>query len=474
MWALQKFAMYLEGSSFKVITDHKPLTYLLSLKEPRGKLARWRVELDTFDFEIEHRPGKLMAVPDALSRASLVGAVNISGLWSPYELMCLQQQDNSVGLLYKWVKSGYKLNNLKQRMVHRAVQKHGKNFVLKDGILILRPKQVESVPRVVIPVNNAANVLEALHDRSGHFSYSKTLQKVKLSFYWFDLHKDVKAWCNSCEVCLKRKNPTVPDHQPVGTLPIPDGPGRWWHMDVVGPLVKSTAGNRYLLVLTDPFSKWPEAFAVPDQTAKTTADMIYQGIVCRYGVPEGLHADQGRNFETQLMKELCQRLGIRRTRSSPFNPQGNGQAERTNRTLAERLAMDLEAMDQTDWDEKLSSALSAIRTVPNCTTGESPHFLVFGSEARTIADVVYPTDNSKDDQTNRQDAFSKTLDRLTAIHGKVRKRMMDENAKRLKRQNKNTRFTPFEEGEKVWVYGPPARKRAFQEIAGRKVERTFT
>ena len=163
-----------------------------------------------------------MAVPDALLRAPLVGAVNISGLWSPYELMCLQQQDNSVGLLYKWVKSGYKLNNVKQRMVHRAIQKHGKNFVLKDGILILRA-------RVVIPVNNAANVLEALHDRSGHFSYSKTLQKVKLSFYWFDLHKDVKAWCNSCEVCLKRKNPTVPDHQPVGTLPIPDlaGGGIW-------------------------------------------------------------------------------------------------------------------------------------------------------------------------------------------------------------------------------------------------------
>ena len=81
--------------------------------------------------------------------------------------MCLQQQDNSVGLLYKWVKSGYKLNNVKQRMVHRAIQKHGKNFVLKDGILILRPKQAESVPRTIIPVNNAANVFEALHDRCG-------------------------------------------------------------------------------------------------------------------------------------------------------------------------------------------------------------------------------------------------------------------------------------------------------------------
>ena len=95
-------------------------------------------------------------------------------------------------------------------------------------------------------------------------------------------------------------------------------------------------------------------------------------------------------------------------------------------------------MDQMDWDEKLSLALSSIRTVPNCTTGESPHFLVFGSEARTIADVVYPMDYSKDDQTKCQDAFTKTLDRLTAIHGKVRKRIMNKNAKCLKHQNKNT------------------------------------
>lgn len=459
VWALQKFAMYLEGSPFKVITDHKPLTYLLSLKEPRGKLARWRVELDTFDFEIEHRPGKLMAVPDALSRAPVVGAVNISGLWSPYELMCLQQGDDEVGVLYKWAKSGYKLTNINQRTVHRAIQEHGKNFVIQDGILVLNVKQVENVvPRVVIPVNTAEMVLETLHDRSGHFGYSKTLAKVKSSFFWFGLQKDVKAWCKSCEVCLKRKNPTVPDHQPVGTLPIPDGPCQWWHMDVVGPLVKTTNDNRYLLVLTDPFSKWPEAFAMPNQTAKTTADKIYQGIVCRYGVPEGLHADQGRNFEANLMKELCQRLGIKRTRSSPFNPQGNGQAERTNRTLAERLAMDLDAMDQSDWDEKLPSALAAIRTAPNSTTGESPYFLLFGTEARTIADVVHPKEKQEGGQPQDANEFRNKITRLQDIHQKVKTRVMDEHAKRHKRQEMDIRFTPFKEGEKVWMYGPPPKK----------------
>ena len=245
VWALQKFAMYLEGSHFKVITDHKPLTYLLSLKEPRGKLARWRVELDTFDFEIAHRPGKLMTVPDALSRAPVVGAVNISGLWSPYELVCLQQQDDAVGVLYNWVKSRYKLKDIKQRTVHQAIQEHGRNFVLKDGILVLNSRKTDNVvPRAVIPANTADSVLEALHDQSGHFGFMKTLAKVKSSFYWFGLRKDVRAWCNSCEVCLKRKNPTVPDHPPIGNLPVPGGPCRWWHMDVVGPLVKSKAGNR--------------------------------------------------------------------------------------------------------------------------------------------------------------------------------------------------------------------------------------
>ncbi len=85
-----------------------------------------------------------MTVPDALSRAPLVGAVNFSGLWSPYELVCLQQQDEAVGVLYKWVKSGYKLKDIKQRTVHRAIQDRGKNFVLKDGIFVLHPRLIMS------------------------------------------------------------------------------------------------------------------------------------------------------------------------------------------------------------------------------------------------------------------------------------------------------------------------------------------
>ena len=462
VWALQKFAMYLEGSHFKVITDHKPLTYLLSLKEPRGKLARWRVELDNFDFEIQHRPGKLMTVPDTLSRAPLLGAVNLTGLWSPYELMCLQREDNDVSILYEWVKSGYKqkLATIKSHTVLRAIKEHGKKFLIQDGTLLLQRKQGENlISRAVIPVSSAESVLEVLHDRSGHFGYVKTLAKVKSRFFWFGLSKDVQAWCNSCIVCLKRKNPTVPDHQPLGALPVPNGPCQWWHMDVIGPLVKTASGNRFLLVLTDPFSKWCEAFAIPNQTAKIIAGKIYHEIVCRFGVPEGIHADQGTNFEAQLMKELCQRLGIRRTRSSPFNPQGNGQAERTNRTLAERLAMDLEATDQSDWDEKLSSALAALRTAPNSTTRETPFRLLFGFEARTITDVG-SSQALQSGERNSLDAkeFSTRLTHLQNVHQNVKTRILNEQRKRRKCQETRLRFTPFKEGEKVWVYGPPSKK----------------
>ncbi len=114
-------------------------------------------------------------------------------------------------------------------------------------------------------------------------------------------------------------------------------------------------GGIDMFVTRDTFSKWVEAFAVPDQAAATTARIILNEIVCRYGLPEGLHSDQGRNFEAKLLQELCSKLGVKRTRTPPYNPQ----CKRMNRTLAERIALLIEAQDQRDWDQKLPSALSA-------------------------------------------------------------------------------------------------------------------
>ena len=216
----------------------------------------------------------------------------------------------------------------------------GDKLRMDNGVLVLLRRDGDKEERrAFLPIGVAERVLKVLHDDKGHFGFAKTKEAVKSRYFWFNWQKDVKHWCNSCETCLRRKYPTVLERQPTGQLPAPTRPFRWWHMDFAGPLPKTTRGNKYIFALTGPFTKWPEAFAVPDQSAQTTAEVVYREIVCRYGVPDGLHADQGKNFEANLMRELCKRLDIQRTRSSPANPQGNGQAERTNRTLAERLAI---------------------------------------------------------------------------------------------------------------------------------------
>ena len=135
VWALEKFAMYLEGFHFKVITDHKPLTYLMQLKEPRGKLARWRVALDNFDFQIQHRPGRLMAVADALSRAP-VSAITLEGLWSETALNALQQSDQDVQTMYRWVETRVKPKEIKHH-VNSFLRTNGDKLRINNGLLVL-------------------------------------------------------------------------------------------------------------------------------------------------------------------------------------------------------------------------------------------------------------------------------------------------------------------------------------------------
>lgn len=88
-------------------------------------------------------------------------------------------------------------------------------------------------------------------------------------------------------------------------------------IDVLGPLPKTGSGNQYILIAQDYFTKWPEAFAIPDQQAETVAEILVTQFFTRFGVPIELHSDQGRNFEAQTFQEVCRLLGIHKTRTTP-------------------------------------------------------------------------------------------------------------------------------------------------------------
>uniref|UniRef100_A0A3Q2QXS5 Integrase catalytic domain-containing protein n=1 Tax=Fundulus heteroclitus TaxID=8078 RepID=A0A3Q2QXS5_FUNHE len=151
------------------------------------------------------------------------------------------------------------------------------------------------------------------------------------------------------------------------------------HLDILGPFPISSSGNKYILVIMDQFTRWVEAFPVPDQGAETTARMLVNNFLARFGAPLELHTDQGRNFESVLFKSICQLFQISKTRTTPYHPASNGQVERFNRTLLQMIRCYVD-QNQKNWDEHLSLLTAAYRSAQNSSTGFSPNMLMLGRE----------------------------------------------------------------------------------------------
>ena len=159
-------------------------------------------------------------------------------------------------------------------------------------------------------------------------------------------------------------------------------------MDILGPLPRTARKNKYILVPTDTFTKFIKAFPILDLEAQTSTDVIVREIICSYGLPRILHSDQGRSFEAQVMKAMCEALGVQKSRAAPYHPQGNSCVERFNRTLENMLSMTVKE-DQSDWDLQIPFVMAAYHVTPRSSTGYSPNFMMFGRESAMPTEVAY-------------------------------------------------------------------------------------
>ena len=159
-------------------------------------------------------------------------------------------------------------------------------------------------------------------------------------------------------------------------------------VDIARPFPESNRGNRCLLVAMDYFTKWPEVYAIPNQEASTVANILVSNFFCHVGVPMELHSDQGwtRDFESRLVWEVLDRLGVHKTRTIPLHPQSDGMVEWYMKTVEEHLRK-VVSIHQWDWDERLLIFLLAYRASTHETTGVTPANMVFGRELRLQPDV---------------------------------------------------------------------------------------
>jgi len=148
-------------------------------------------------------------------------------------------------------------------------------------------------------------------------------------------------------------------------------------------------GNSWILVLTDHFTRWANALAIPDVSAPTVARVLDQHVFCYFSLPEQIHSDQGAQFQSQLMSDLCRLWGVNQSRTTPYHPQRNGVVERNNRMLSDALRSLLLCRSQEEWDTALPQVTRPHRSTLHTSIGETPNLLMLGRETLMLDHLTY-------------------------------------------------------------------------------------
>ncbi|KAL5004007.1 hypothetical protein ScPMuIL_017463 [Solemya velum] len=275
---------------------------------------------------------------------------------------------------------------------------------------------------------------------------------------------DVANYCKSCPECQKGKSKGI-QKAPLVPIPHMEEPFSRIAIDFVGPLPLTERKNRYILVCVDYATRYPEAFALSNQNAETVAECLVS-LFSRVGVPKEILSDQGSNFMSDLMKELCRLLSIKKLSSTPYHPQTNGLVEKFNGTL--KTMLKTYAMSESrNWDKHLPYVLFAYREVPNETTGFSPFELLYGRHIRGPLEILKEEwEEPSDGKTSVVSFILETRDRMRAMRQLV---CMNEKVSKKKQKtyyDRKARHRVLERGQKVLLLLPTSKSKLLAQWKG--------
>jgi hypothetical protein len=281
------------------------------------------------------------------------------------------------------------------------------------------------------------------HETGGHLGTEAVYGKIAERFYWKGMYNDVREYIKRCDTCQRRGNKGGKGY----LNPIEIGePFERIGLDFVGPLPRTRRGNRYILVMTDYLTKWPEAEAMKEATSENVVEFIYEKIICRHGCPKVILTDRGAHFNNKIVDGLCGKFKIKHKLSSPYHPETNGLVERFNRTLCESLAK--VTGNEEDWDQHIQQVLFAYRTMKQNTIKRTPFYMMYGREAKL------PTEEITRKEINfGKESIHKRIYELIDLeeeHEKTRKRIIESQEKQKRRHDENIKEeTKFTIGNKV-------------------------
>ncbi|MCG8033830.1 MAG: DDE-type integrase/transposase/recombinase [Candidatus Thiodiazotropha taylori] len=498
-WAVsEKFHDYLYGNQFLVCTDNNPLTYVLSSAKLDATGHRWLAALSTYNFSLKYKSGKSNSDADGLSRrphecteifSDVVKAVceayTTNRRPCPYaenyvvtsssvlaetvdsniesndfestdintvEWAKEQLNDLSIARVLHFVKSGHfpTKNQLSSEdpEVLRYLR-HWKNLYMHNGVLHRETViNGEKFQQLVLPMRFRALVLKHLHDDIGHQGQERTLSLVRSRFFWPGFELDVQNKVKNCDRCIKRKVSPKPSAELVNI--VSTQPLELVCIDFLS-LERSKGGYEHILVITDHFTRYAQAFPTRNQLAKTTAKVIFENFIVHYGFPARLHSDQGRNFESSVIKELCSLAGVQKSRTTPYHPMGNGMVERFNQTLLNMLGT-LEDHQKEDWKSFVAPLVHAYNATRHDSTGFSPYFLMFGRHPRLAVDAFLGLSSSQDPPIASREHYATKLKKRLQFAYKMASKEAEKSALHQKSQyDSKVRESTVDIGDRVLI-----------------------
>ena len=443
VWAVGYFRPYLHGRKFKVVTDHNPLKWLMEVRTQNQRLARWALKMQGFDMEVEYRAGRKHKDVDMLSR------LDISESNTDNVTMLIYQDEKHEKMKQLQEMDEY-CNQIKEALVKGDPQIN-QEFNQQDGLLYRKDK-------LVVPKTMQAEIISNNHNSitAGHLGRKRTYQKIQQRYYWPRMYMDVKEWTTLCIDCnmFKRGNAKAKIETHAITT---SQPFEIVAMDFIGPLPTSSEGNRHILVITDHFTKWVEAWAVKSANATTVAQLLME-FITRHGAPQHILSDRGTPFMNEMIEEVQKMLDINRIQVSAYRPQTHGIVERFNKTLVGMMSMYV-STHQKEWAELLPYMLFAYRTSVHESTNKTPFAMIYGREARLPTDFVT---RQPGEQISEEEYAKRLTEKLIRIHEEAK---YYNDKVRQKIESKNKEVEPqYHEGQLVWLYAPLKLKKKGQNI----------
>lgn len=423
VFALQNLRPYLQGEKFIVHSDHASLRWLMGISEPSGRLMRWRLRLSEFDFQVVYKKGKLNTQADALSRLTTLGSTVVA---PDEDIPCFLIQDSPRPCVHTHCTGNVEDKDMDLAFTDALLEMQASQQPAPELVLITpsdfkREQLLDSFCVTVrsrlnggerIPFSLVDGVLyrtasereqlvvpEALRNRVLHLShYSKLAahpggrrlyQYLRSDFYWPSMAVDCYAVARNCISCARNRVLLRKNSKKMQLFPA-KAPLEYVAIDILGELIKTPRGYRYLLVISDRFSKLVRTVPLRRITAATVAMAFVKHWVFTYGPPVFVLSDNGKQFTARFFQNVCRILGVSNLFTTTYHPQCNGQVERFHRTIIAALRHYVSDHPK-EWDLFTDALTYAYNTQIHRATKYAPFELVLARPPRTLSLQAQPT-----------------------------------------------------------------------------------